>query len=105
MTIMTVLRLFGGAFTTVVAIALFVFLAQILGSPSTATINPELIDSLPDKIFFVFMMGGAGMGYAVMSWYFFPGKKLSGSPFAAAILSGLLFISGIYYHMIFGSPW
>ncbi len=73
--------------------------------------SSQITDSTVDKIFFFFMTIGAGMVYFFVGYLLlrrisiediYPDyKKLAYFGF----LSMCMFIVGIYYHTIFGSPW
>ncbi len=69
-------------------------------------INPEIIDSEFDKIFYLLMMLGCGGIYCMFSVCLLKNWNLHEHKFLLYIgmISGFAFAFGLYYHMIFGSP-
>ncbi|MCA9351449.1 hypothetical protein KC929_01580 [Patescibacteria group bacterium] len=86
-------------------------LISIIPMLNSSEINPELTDSLTDKIMFcLLMLGCAGvlMTFAIGLWRNLPIEKPFGEKKFSSILfftSFLFFIVGIYYSFMFGSPW
>jgi hypothetical protein len=88
-----------------VAIAIFMIASYFI-LKSGSIMNPNLINSTVDKLFFAALMIGAATIYLIfsislLSKYSFRNIKMK----VAFIISGLSFLSGIYYHFIFQSPW
>lgn len=97
------IRTVGAVFSAICGLLLCFFTGQILLLPSH--IDPSLTDSMADKIFFVFMVGGGGVLYILISIKLFV-KTLSSSLWSFGFLFfGYVFAVGLYYHIIFGSPW
>jgi len=70
-------------------------------------INQQLIDSEIDKLFYLLMFVGAGMCYAMASVCLLKNwRPMEHKPVLyVAMISAFAFLAGLYYHMIFGSPW
>jgi hypothetical protein len=70
-------------------------------------INPQIVDSRMDKFFWIIMIAGGAVAYGCGSVGLFIGRSVKNSPYFLKIfiVCGLAFACGIYYHMIFQSPW
>lgn len=70
-------------------------------------INPDIIDSEVDKLFYLLMVWGCGMVYAMVSVCLF--KSWNPVHYKPVLYTGMVsafaFFAGLYYHMIFNSPW
>ena len=100
-----ILRIIGSILSATAAIIMVVFLVQSFLPESS--INRELTDSLIDKIFFAFMIMGCAGFYAILSVGLLKGFNLMKNIVTQkwAIISCFIFLSGIYYSVMFGSPW
>jgi len=96
------IRTVGAVFSAICGLLLCFFTGQILLLPSR--IDPSLTDSMADKIFLIFMIGGAGVLYILISIKLFV-KELSSLWLYGFLFFGYVFAAGLYYHIIFGSPW
>ena len=69
-------------------------------------VNPRMIDSVIDKLFYLLLMLGCAGSYGVASFYLFTGTKpFEKRPVAwVGLVSLCAFLFGMYYHVIFGSP-
>lgn len=101
---MRALRFLGGLICAAFAIMMVYCLQQTLSG--SANINFRFIDSIYDKVFWVLAIGGCAGIYATTSVSLF--KDIAWDDkraLAPLVISGIVFISGLYYHMMFGSPW
>lgn len=99
------IRIIGGILSAAAAIFMIVFLIQSF-LPGSG-INPELTNSFVDKIFWVLMVLGCSGFYVLLSVALLKGLNLMENAVAQRliIIMGFVFMSGIYYHAMFGSPW
>lgn len=72
-----------------------------------SSINHQIIDSEIDKIFYVLMIMGCGMCYGMASVCLLKNWKPSEHKpvLYIGMISAYAFLAGLYYHMVFGSPW
>jgi H+/Cl- antiporter ClcA len=90
--------------TSVIALLYCLFITLSPG----ATINPRIIDSTVDKLFWIMLIGGCAGGYGVGAFVCMKGIKeleQSKSIRGFAVFTLGAFILGMYYTFMFGSPW
>lgn len=98
-----VFRILGAICSAFLALVLVYALPYTL---ATKKINPEIIDSGIDKFFFASLILGCAMCYGFVSYYLFTNLKVEHKPMVWSGFVGFVaFIAGLYYHMIFQSPW
>lgn len=70
-------------------------------------INPQIIDSEVDKLFYLLMVVGCGMMYGMVSVCLLKNwNPMNHKPVLyVGMISAFAFFAGLYYHMIFNSPW
>jgi hypothetical protein len=95
-----ILRFLAVLFTGSAAILMVLFTIQTMW---TGDINPAMLDSAIDKLMFISMSIGCALGYgtAAVRLSGLASVKVSQVSF---LVSMVFFLSGIYYHMMFGSP-
>lgn len=101
---MRVLRFFVGIFCAFCGIIMLYFLQQTLSG--SVNINPELLDSTTDEFFWILLIGGCSSSYLVAAVALFKGSSVHDIKFIPwMIVPVLSFAAGLYYHLIFQSPW
>lgn len=101
---MKLVRFLCGLGAGVFALTLTVLTPYTLATKSG--VNLAIIDSQVDQLFYMLMMlGGAGMFTAISVSLLRTALAKDRTVTSFALISGLFFFSGLYYHMIFGSPW
>jgi len=95
----------GGALA--LASAIFMVVAYYNIATGQMPINPSLVDSRVDKMFFGGLMIGCAMAYgSVAPCLWFKLNPMKHIPTGAVLFTGMtLFICGMYYCFIFQSPW
>lgn len=69
-------------------------------------INPQMIDSEIDKLFYLMMVVGCGLCYGMTSVFLLKNWKLTHKAVLyTGVVSVSIFFTGLYYHNILGSPW
>jgi hypothetical protein len=68
--------------------------------------NPVITDSITDKILWAVLLAGCGGGYAVAAYSLLKGSMDLVPSFVKTygMVSIFMFIIGLYYHTMFGSP-
>lgn len=89
------------------AAAIFLIISGPYTLATQTGINHQLIDSEVDKLFYLLMVWGCGIVYAMVSVCLFKNWNLL--HYKPVLYTGMIaafaFFAGLYYHMIFGSPW
>ena len=102
---MKIFRFLGAALCALASIVMLIGLAMSL--TGHLTLNPEITDSVFDKIFWILTAGGCAIVYAIASIGLvgrvnFPTNKpltISG------LVAMFMFLAGLYYTVMFQSPW
>jgi hypothetical protein len=94
----------GGILAYLAGLTIVIFWKQSLGDP---TFNPEIIESTIDKIMWAMACFGCAGGYSLVGVKLTLGKN---TPFGRTMSIAFLicmaaFMAGLYYGVIFGSPW
>ena len=99
-----VLRFLGGALALASAIIMgFATYKMAIGQ---SPISQNLVDSGIDKLFFGLVLIGCTMGYlSFVPWLWFKLNPFNHKPTGVVFFTGIsLFICGMYYCFMFGSP-
>ena len=99
-----VFRFLGG--TAALASAIFMAFATYKIANGQTPISHDLLDSAIDKLFFGLLMIGCVLGYgSLVPWLWFKLNPFNHKPTGVVFFTGIsLFICGMYYCFMFGSP-
>lgn len=102
---MKVLRFLGAVFCAIASIGMLFCLVQTLTGHST--VNPKIIESSIDKLFWILAIAGCSGLYATASISLIKGvsPEKSKAIMAFGVITCFAFMAGLYYTVIFGSPW
>ncbi len=97
------MKIFGGILSVIAGLTMAFSWVQFMVDPGG--LNPELTDSLMDKVMFTFLILGAAAVYILVGVVLIKGRTIEKSNTALFFIFMMLFIFGLYYTTMFGSPW